>query len=461
MRKPSGTKEQIMKMPFTPVSPDKRRELSRRCASLSFVPAAALAVLCAAGVAGAGAAPSFGATTLWSGEFSNAQGWTEDGYWQTLQFPDVNGDRKADICGRARLGIYCALSTGTGVGPATLWDGSTFSDNQGWNGGPHYWQTLRFPDLNGDGKADVCGRGKNGVYCGLSTGKGFGAMSLWDGGTFSDNQGWGAGSTYWQTLQFPDVNGDGKADVCGRGKNGVYCGLSTGKGLGAVSLWDGSNFSDTQGWHDGPQYWQTLRFPDVNGDGKADVCGRGKNGVYCGLSTGKGFGAATLWDGGTFSDNQGWGAGSIYWQTLQFQDMNKDGKADICGRGKDGVYCGLSTGKGFGAMSLWDGGTFSDNQGWSGGPQYWQTLRFPDVSGDGKADVCGRGKEGVYCGLSTGNAFGSTSLWDGSSFSDNQGWGAGSIYWQTLQFPDVSGDGRKDVCGRGANGLYCAIATAP
>ena len=40
-----------------------------------------------------------------------------------------------------------------------------------------------------------------------------------------------------------------------------------------------------------PSFWATIRFPDVNGDGKADVCGRGR---ACSVrpSTGTGFGAS-------------------------------------------------------------------------------------------------------------------------------------------------------------------------
>src|SRR5262249_19241966 len=34
---------------------------------------------------------------------------------------DLNGDGRADICGRGAAGIYCALSNGAGFGPVTLW----------------------------------------------------------------------------------------------------------------------------------------------------------------------------------------------------------------------------------------------------------------------------------------------------------------------------------------------------
>src|SRR5262245_13140107 len=120
-------------------------------------------------------------------------------------------------------------------------------------------------DLNGDGKADVCGRGGAGINCAVSTGSSFGAVIVWVA-NFSDPLGWNTGPEYYSTIRFPDVNGDGRADVCGRGGAGIYCALNTGSGFGPVNLWV-ANFSDAFGWNAGPEYYSTIRFPDVNGDG--------------------------------------------------------------------------------------------------------------------------------------------------------------------------------------------------
>ena len=35
----------------------------------------------------------------------------------------------------------------------------------GWAGAEYYWGTIHYPDLDGDGKADVCGRASGGLYC--------------------------------------------------------------------------------------------------------------------------------------------------------------------------------------------------------------------------------------------------------------------------------------------------------
>ena len=42
---------------------------------------------------------------------------------------------------------------------------SGFSDYAGWNTFDGYWKTIRMPDLDGNGHADVCGRSSAGIHC--------------------------------------------------------------------------------------------------------------------------------------------------------------------------------------------------------------------------------------------------------------------------------------------------------
>jgi len=226
------------------------------------------------------------------------------------------------------------------------------------------------------------------------------------------------------------VNGDGRADVCGRGGAGIYCALSSGSSFGAVNLWV-ANYSDGFGWNTGPEYYSTIRFPDVNGDGRADVCGRGAAGIYCALSSGSSFGAANLWVA-NYSDGFGWNASPAYYATILFADVDGDGRADVCGRGGAGIYCALSSGASFGAVNLWIA-NYSDGFGWNTSPAYDSTIHLADVTGDGRADVCGRGAAGVYCAPSSGPSFSPISLWT-SNYSDAFGW-ATPEYYSTMRLP--------------------------
>src|SRR5262249_45005568 len=43
----------------------------------------------------------------WTSAYSDATGWTDQSKWTTLQYPDLNGDGKSDVCSRAVGGLFC------------------------------------------------------------------------------------------------------------------------------------------------------------------------------------------------------------------------------------------------------------------------------------------------------------------------------------------------------------------
>jgi hypothetical protein len=89
--------------------------------------------------------------------------------------------------------------------------------------------------------------------------------------------------------------------------------------------------------------------------------------------------------------------------------------------------------------------------GWAVDPA---SIRLGDINGDGRPDVCGRGREGLVCALSNGRSFLGASVWL-PEMSDAAGW---QPYGATVQLVDVDGDGRADVCGAGPEGPVCALA---
>jgi hypothetical protein len=354
---------------------------------------------------------------------------------------DLDGDGKADLCVRAAAGLRCTLSTG--VGFAGSWRIDELSNELGWDDESNF-ATLRLGDLDGDGRADVCARGNNRVLCWPSTGMGFGTRI--DGPALSDASGW-AQPQYFTTLRLADVTGDGRDDLCARAAAGLRCYPSTGDGFGAAIA--SPALRDADGF-DAVDKYGTLRTGDLDGDGRADVCARGAGGMQCWRSTGAAFDGPI--DGPAWGDSGGW-HDVKYWSTIRLQDVDGDGKADLCARGASGFRCHLSNGAGFGPAS--GGGLLADENGWGDHGNH-ETIRLGDVDGDGRLDLCARANARVYCWLWTGAGF--TTRVDGPELSDDSGWND-HRYHSSLRLADLDGDGRADLCARAAAGVRCWLSS--
>lgn len=341
----------------------------------------------------------------WTTNFSDVDGFgSDEGYYGTFRLGDVNGDHLLDVCARAIEGMHCNLSSGTAfTGPYQKWQNvaaHAFRNDNGWLPAYHS-TTVQLGDVNGDGKADVCGLGAGGVVCGMSSGTSFGNLAPWLSNAYMPNVYQNAG--YYGTLRLADVTGDGRADLCFRLADGVYCAVSetlNGVNHFATPVRWTPRYSDADGWL--PAKWSTsIQLGDLDGDGKADLCGRGIGGLYCARSNGtNAFVGDAWWSAGTvpygnFSEAEGFG-NSGYYQTFRLGDLDGDGKADACLRSAAGVLCAKSTGSAFEVYKVWQKADFRDDQGWIPS-QYSATFMLGDVTGDGKADLCGRRSDGVVC----------------------------------------------------------------
>ncbi len=346
-------------------------------------------------------------------------------YGATLE-SDVDGDGRADACARTDTGFGCLASSGHGfervmMGTMSMGAADVASSAR-----------IRMADIDGDGRADVCAEHEGRFTCWRSTGDGFGDAVV--------GPAIGPGVT---TLELADVDGDGSVDVCMRDGEGLACHLSTGHGFDRTvmltALSDAGGFSDIV--HSG-----TLRFGDVDGDGRADVCARDASGVDCWLSLGDGFGER--FRGPRWSDASGFDA-LDHWSTLRLVDVDGDARSDLCARTPDGFRCVLSLGHGFGGEVM--GPAMDDASGWSDASVY-TTLRMGDLDGDGSADVCARERDRVRCWLFAGHAFEREVL--GPELSDAAGYTSAARY-RSIRLADVDGDGRADLCARAAEGLRC------
>ncbi|TNF32075.1 MAG: hypothetical protein EP329_11250, partial [Deltaproteobacteria bacterium] len=358
---------------------------------------------------------------------------------------DIDGDGLGDVCARAAAGLRCRLTGTTALTTGPSGPDPELGDSLGWDA-PEYYTTFHFGDVTGDGKADVCARGSSGMRCYASTGAGFSASAI-TGPAWSNAAGWND-PRYYTTIRLADLNGDGKADLCGRGPDGVHCHLATGTGFGADV--GGPELSDAVGWG-AVQYYGTLRTGDVDGDGRHDLCARAAAGVACWRSNGTKWATYMTTD---FADNAGGFWDVAYWGTLELVDFTGDGKDDLCVRGPNGIRCRASTGTGFGPEIA--GPTLTDAVGWYD-PSNHLAIRWADVDGDGKTDICARANAGVLCWRSLGES-GFGAMITGPTLSDADDWFR-DRYWATLRMGDVNGDGKADLCGRDAERFRCWLSS--
>lgn len=327
----------------------------------------------------------------WSAEFADASPLGSAAASASLRTGDLDADGDDDVCARTADGVFCALSNGASLGPATLWS-LTFSDANGF-GADAYATTLQLGDVDGDARADLCVRGAAGLACETSDGVDGFAPSPYGAPEFSDAAGFGAMESRWRSLRLGDVDGDGRADACGRDGAGVVCALATASGFAAATPWSVA-FDDASGFA-ASAYGATLALGDLDGDGRADLCARGPDGVACGRSTGLAFEAPTRRLDNVFTDAEGWTARSRF-LSLRLADVNGDGRADVCGRNATGIECAVSDGERFVNTHYAVNTNFLDVQGW-GAEARGASFLVARLEGAQAASLCGRAASGLVC----------------------------------------------------------------
>jgi peptidoglycan/xylan/chitin deacetylase (PgdA/CDA1 family) len=329
----------------------------------------------------------------YSGAASDSSGTGDSpAYYLSMRMADLDGDGRADVCFKRSDGIYCSLASATVPGPVTKW--LDLPDNQGWSESK-YTSTVQLVDVNHDGKADLCVRGVWGLYCFSSNGTTFSAQPAWIADQFSDANGWSNSEARYGSITYGNIDGSGYISACGRDGSGIVCQRFNGNGFGPTERWLTGAFDDANNWNI-PTYGATIKIADINGDGKADLCGRSSYGIICALSDGTSFSAPTVWSS-AMSDTEGWGSTSVnYYRTIQLGDIDADGRADICGRTKTGVVCAVSDGTKFSAYRYIDNQVMTDANGWSDA-RYNGPLSIVSMGDGPRKNVCTRSSFGVFC----------------------------------------------------------------
>ena len=361
--------------------------------------------------------------------------WDEPAWFTSVRMGDVDGDGRDDLCARRADAIACASSDATGF--AAPRDRIALGTTSPGANAPEIW----LADVDGDRLADLCVRDRNGLRC-VRSDDGH-TLTL---GALSDANGWDDVARH-GTIRFGDVDGDGRDDVCAREVDGMACWLASGTGFERRIV--GPRWRDADGWSELP-HWSTIRLADVDGDRRADLCGRSADGFRCWIANGAGF--DRVWLGPALSTADGWDARDRY-ATLRLADVDGNGTADLCARASDGVRCWLAGEGGFDRVI--EGPPLTDAAGWNA-PERFATIRLADVDGDGRGDLCARGADGLRCWTSDGDAF--ARVRTGSSWTDVAGLGD-PAFEGTLT---IGGIDSRDASDALQGGCACrAGATSP
>lgn len=248
-----------------------------------------------------------------------------------------------------------------------------------------------------------------------------------------------------RTVQNADIDGDGRDELLVRGQAGISAyGFSPEIGQW-VQLGDGPNWNDKDGWNR-QQYCRTMQTADVNGDGRAELLSLGNptNYTYSYIPATRDWEPflkeITINDKGALEQE-------CYYQTMQCADIDGDHVDELLIRGPEGLYVW----KYYALTQEWRQESLfsllSDAHGWNNA-QYYATIQCADVDNDGKAELLGRGPEGLYIWKFDPVAKTWSQLTVLTDMSDANGWGNVTIpFYSTIQCADIDGDGIVEVLG--------------
>lgn len=320
-------------------------------------------------------------------DFSDSTNWRNE---HPRFLADVTGTGTKDIVGFGAKGLNVAVNNGNNTFRKRRLVLSDYGTNSGWEVDKH----LRFMvDVRGTGRADILGFGPAGVV--LSRNEGdlkFSEPSLVLK-AFGYSQGWHL-DTHHRFLG--DTTGNGLPDIVGFGVKGVYVAKNNGDGTFQNSVLVTEDF----GTNDGYKIDKHLRtIADLTGDGKVDLVGFGNTGVWVGFNNGDGTFQARQRVLESFGHERGnW---RVETHPRFIADITGDGKGDIVGFGKKGVW--VATNKGDGTFNekklvIKDYGYEAGN--WDVG----RHVRVPvDMTGDGRADIVGIKLNNIWISYNQGN----------------------------------------------------------
>ena len=385
--------------------------------------------------------------------WSDIAGWSQPQYYATIQLADIDGDGRAELIGRGPGGIlvnYFDTETESWVGKRA---GPPLNDAARWDQ-PRYYTTIRFADIDGNGQAELVVRGAGGIEVWRYDPHADNWKELASGGPFSDNSSDGTHwnqPQYYTTIHLADLDGDGRAELVARGSDGLHAYLYEERTHSWLELPLISDLSDANGW-DQAKYYSTIRLADVDGRGEAEVIARGPDGIHVYRYEKAGGSWGSLARLTELSDANGWDQPQ-FGSTIRLADIDGRPGAELIARGPDGFHVYSYNNKTGNWTSLRAPTELSDG---SDEAIHADAIQLADVDGHPGAELILRVKDGIriwHYNPTGGNwtRLGTMNA-DIPSMSDANGWNVPQNYL-TIQAADVDGRPGAELIGRSSIGI--------
>jgi hypothetical protein len=382
---------------------------------------------------------------------TEGSGWSQEGYYATIQTADIDGNGNAELIARGSDGIHEWNYSPSGAWVEIQNSQRILSDALGWNY-PYYYSTIQFAVLNpGLKQADLIARAGDGIHVYRWDGQNKLWNDLNEGATdrpFPDSGDPGTNWTqpgYYTTIH---VGTFGKTlYLIGRGAGGLEW-FSWNESAKTWNRVDGpAEFSDGAGW-DRVQYYSTLQVANLNGDlTNEQVIARGAFGVTVLYYDDQGWHSPLI---PLFTDENGYGKDPQFYIPVQtFTDPGAAHQSyilDLQDPGNYGiaVYPYLTAEKTFGSPYV-----ISLPGDWSSESQYL-TIQTADIDGDGQMEILARYIDGLHIYHRNGSSWAEVAAAFLPQFSNANGFSLRSEY-DTIQTAEEGGT--AILLGRGPYGI--------